>query len=118
MTPFHNPQNESEINYNIAHQKTRHFVEQCIGVLKSRFRSICRQRVLLYSPAKAGGIINACVILHNIMVAEGYPLPNDQDIEENIDPLDENIDEHIEIGQQNIQRIGFETRSRLANTRF
>lgn len=116
MTPYLHPENENHLNYNVSHQKTRHFVEQCIGILKSRFRCICRQRVLLYSPAKVGKIINACATLHNIMVMEGYPLPNNQDILENIDPLDEVVVE--DLGQPQIQRLGVTIRNNLSNTRF
>lgn len=74
FTPVRNATTPQEERYN-AHQKARHPIERCIGVLKSRFRCVCKQRVLMYSPAKAGKIIIACAVLHNIMIQEQYPLP-------------------------------------------
>lgn len=89
------PQNAAEERYNAAHQKTRHTVERCIGVLKSRFRCLCRQRVLMYSPQKAGAIIVSCVVLHNIMINEKYKLPPEAEINDNMD--DDSDDENDDI---------------------
>lgn len=88
FTPIRNPNNQQEERYNVAHQKARHPVERCIGVLKSRFRCLCKQRVLMYSPAKSGKIIIACAVLHNIMMAHNYPLPSEaplQDVEDGVE---------------------------------
>ena len=86
MTPIRH-----EENYNRCHQLARHRVERCIGVLKSRFRCLSRQRILMYSPAKAGAIINSCVILHNILVEKRYAIE-----EIDIDVLDEEVYEDDE----------------------
>ena len=94
MTPIRNPSNASEEAYNRCHQLARHRVERCIGVLKSRFRCLSRQRILMYSPAKAGAIINSCIVLHNILVEKKYPVEEiyiDEEIEENEeDPIADN----------------------------
>ena len=73
MTPIRHAANQQEEAYNKSHQLARHRVERCIGLLKSRFRCLSRQRIVMYSPAKAGAIINSCAVLHNIMVEQKYP---------------------------------------------
>lgn len=50
-------------------------VERCIGLLKARFRCLLRHRVLEYAPEKAGRIVNACAILHNMCVKARVPDP-------------------------------------------
>ncbi|XP_055714404.1 putative nuclease HARBI1 [Phlebotomus papatasi] len=80
MTPVSTPSNPQEERYNVVHKRARATVERCIGVLKSRFRCLSKQRVLLYSPQKAGMIITACCTLHNIMTRENYPLPEESEI--------------------------------------
>lgn len=80
MTPIAHPQNFAEERYNVAHKTARATVERCIGVLKSRFRCLSRQRILMYSPIKSGKIINTCCTLHNIMIQQGYELPSEEDI--------------------------------------
>ena len=60
--------NTPEANYNYAHIRARNCIERCNGVLKGRFRCILQERVLRYSPEKAGNIVNDCAILHNICI--------------------------------------------------
>ncbi|XP_055681261.1 putative nuclease HARBI1 [Lutzomyia longipalpis] len=103
MTPVANPQSPREEAYNRAHKKARCTVERCIGVLKSRFRCLSRQRILMYSPNRAGAIINACSTLHNIMIAEGYPLPSEEEILEEV-VNDENA-EHLQHGETEIDSV-------------
>jgi hypothetical protein len=45
--------------YTRAHISTRNSVERCIGVLKSYFRCLLKDRVLHYDPIFAAGIIRA-----------------------------------------------------------
>lgn len=90
--PLETPITAQEKRYNIAHRRIRNAVERCIGVLKSRFRCLCRQRLLMYSPPRAGNIITACAVLHNIMLEVNYPMPSDEDILDNI--AGENLDIH------------------------
>lgn len=75
MTPFADPApNTPEALYNNAHKITRSTVERCIGVLKTRFRCIMGERKLRYSPEKAGTIMYACAILHNMCIRAGLPI--------------------------------------------
>ena len=92
MTPISNPENESEEAYNQCHKKARSFVERGIGVLKSRFRCLSKQRVLMYSPAKSGAIISACAALHNLLILNDFPLPREENI---IRFMDENVDNEV-----------------------
>ncbi|XP_058981748.1 putative nuclease HARBI1 [Musca domestica] len=78
MTPYRNPSNATERNYNKKHSKTRNVVERCFGVLKNRFRCIIVSRGLHYSPAKATQIINTYCALHNICIFyKNHLLPSD-----------------------------------------
>lgn len=45
--------------------------------------------MLMYTPATAGSIITACVVLHNIMIAVKYPLQLEADIIAEMDDHDE-----------------------------
>lgn len=77
MTPLLEPQaNSPEARYNEWFCNSRSIIEHCNGVLKMRFRCLLKHRVLHYSPEKAGSIINACVILHNICISNNLPLVN------------------------------------------
>ena len=58
-----------ENHYNKAHTAMRNVVERCIGVLKSRFQSLQRNRTLFYNPDRAATIIAACAALHDIALA-------------------------------------------------
>ncbi|KAJ8933289.1 hypothetical protein NQ314_014117 [Rhamnusium bicolor] len=60
--------NAQERSYNEAHMSVRNVVERCIGMLKKRFRSIFKHRVLSYDPYRAAHIIYSCVILHNLCI--------------------------------------------------
>ncbi|GBN64757.1 Putative nuclease HARBI1 [Araneus ventricosus] len=69
MTPISNAdEDSSSARYNDAHTWARNTIERCNGLLKSRFRCCQRSRQLHYSPEKAGLIINACAVLHNICI--------------------------------------------------
>ncbi|KAJ8968733.1 hypothetical protein NQ314_002147, partial [Rhamnusium bicolor] len=68
LTPILRPQNAQERRYNEAHMSVRNVVERCIGVLKQRFRSIFKHRVLNYDPYRAAHIIYSCAILHNLCI--------------------------------------------------
>lgn len=57
---------EDEIKFNEVHSKARSVVERAIGLLKGRFRCLCKQRMLHYKPEVCSKIINACASLHNI----------------------------------------------------
>ena len=67
LTPFMNPQTQSECNYNCAHRKTRVTIERAFGVLKSRFLCLSHKLSgpILFSPKRACAVISACIYLHN-----------------------------------------------------
>lgn len=79
LTPILNAVDGSrEAAYTAKHIKARNCVERCIGVLKGRFRCILKHRTLEYAPVKAGKIINACAILHNMCTMARLPLPAEE----------------------------------------
>lgn len=86
-------------------------------MLKSRFRCLCRQRVLMYSPKTAGSIIVACVVLHNIMIYAKYPLPREEDIAEEISD-DESENENEEYDALPVRNIGNAARTALIREHF
>lgn len=118
FVPIQETENEAENDYNRAHRKARLLVERCIGVLKSRFRCLSRQRMLMYTPATAGSIITACAVLHNIMVAERYPLPLEADIINEMDDHDEEDLLPINYNPANIVNEGNAARNRLIREFF
>ncbi|KAL0811807.1 hypothetical protein ABMA28_009235 [Loxostege sticticalis] len=67
MTPILRAAPDSpEAHYTDLHCSTCNTVERCIGVLKARWRCLLAHRTLHYDPVKAGKIVNACVVLHNM----------------------------------------------------
>lgn len=73
MTPIRNPTSSCEKAYNVAHREAHNCIKQCIGVLKNSFRILGEDNCLRYTPVKCGTIINACAILHNIMIDANIP---------------------------------------------
>lgn len=82
LVPFSRTARQSEINFNTAHCKARNPVERCNGCLKSRFRCMSLDSLLRYEKDFCGQIINCCVIIHNFLVYNKYPVE---------DILDENL---------------------------
>nr|CAI5844547.1 unnamed protein product [Callosobruchus analis] len=69
MTPIRNTlEGTPERKYDDALTLARNCVERCIGVLKTRFRCLLGERILRYSPHKAGMIISSCCVLHNVCI--------------------------------------------------
>ncbi|KAG8236056.1 hypothetical protein J437_LFUL011979 [Ladona fulva] len=76
MTPISNPPPDSpEERYNSHHCRARNCVERCIGVWKAWFRCLRKDRTLHYSPERAGFMINACAVLHNMALHYRVPHP-------------------------------------------
>ncbi|XP_018370949.1 PREDICTED: putative nuclease HARBI1 [Trachymyrmex cornetzi] len=95
LTPFSETQPGTQEEYfNECHSNVRSRVERCIGVLKKRFRCLLRYRTLEYMPEKAGEIINACAVLHNMCIRANLPDPPEP--EEGIMALEGNIN-NIEV---------------------
>ncbi|KAJ8911804.1 hypothetical protein NQ315_014228 [Exocentrus adspersus] len=55
---------------------------------KKRFRCILKERVLKYSPYKAGQIINACCVLHNMCIRGNVPLEEPIEEGNNLDDIE------------------------------
>lgn len=70
------------LRYNNAQTRTRSLIERCNGLLKMRFRCLSKNRVLHYQPVMCSKIINACVVLHNMCIANRVPMPEDDDEDE------------------------------------
>lgn len=68
--PFSAPTTGAERLFNDELSKTRRIVETMFGALKNSFRCLLAHRTLHYSPSKAGDIINACAVLHNVRVSD------------------------------------------------
>uniref|UniRef100_A0A3B4GB47 DDE Tnp4 domain-containing protein n=1 Tax=Pundamilia nyererei TaxID=303518 RepID=A0A3B4GB47_9CICH len=64
LTPYLQPHQGPQLNYNRAHKTTRAVVERGIGQLKRRFHVLHREVQL--RPEKVSKVIIACAILHNI----------------------------------------------------
>jgi len=74
LTPFPEVQPGTQEEYfNRRRSTTRSTVERCIGVMKKRYRCLLRYRTLEYTPEKAGQIINACAVLHNMCIRANLP---------------------------------------------
>lgn len=106
LTPFRSPASSKEEAFNNAHRRTRVRIEQCFGVLKMRFRCLQRYRTLHFAPDRAGNIVTACAVLHNMCIAYNMPEPTeggDEEHEEgNDDPLptDEDSSDEEDRGPQ------------------
>ncbi len=83
MTAVLKPEDQisaSERRFNFSLRKSRFVVENAFGILKSRFR--CLDFIRVHDPKKASLIINACFILHNILMSsrhKTYELPDDDE---------------------------------------
>lgn len=76
FTPLHQPQNEKEIKYNVAHIATRNTVERCFGVWKQRFRCLLRGMTVNLTNAKM--VIVALGVLHNMAIEENDSVPGNK----------------------------------------
>lgn len=83
-TPKLMPISAADNKYNKAHIKTRNVIEQVNGVLKSRFRCLCRKLCTKLNTSTL--IIICCAILHNIALNYNLHLQLDEREEEIILP--------------------------------
>lgn len=111
LTPFSQPYGRQEVKYNKLHASARNTIERAFGVLKSRFRCLSKHRVLHYSPERAVNIINACVILHNILIKTRV-VNDDVLLEEEIAEVEEVESQYL----TNFHREGERVRRRYVNT--
>lgn len=75
MTSIVEASSDAEMLFNLKFTRARTLIECTFGSLKNKLRCLLRHRVLHYTPQKAGLIINACAVLHNIMLGEENPSP-------------------------------------------
>lgn len=76
MTPIDNAVEDSpEGRYNLIQKRARSTVERTFGILKGRWRCLLAARQLHYCPEKAGRIILACCVLHNLCIRAGIDVP-------------------------------------------
>lgn len=78
LTPFNAPnENGPEYRFNLRHASARNVVERCIGVLKTRFRCLLKERSARYEPQFVGRIVNCCSVLHNMCIDNNVPVLED-----------------------------------------
>lgn len=73
LTPISNPADEIDAFFNRIHKTIRSGIERTIALLKGRFRCLLGERKLRYAPVVCAHIVNACVVLHNILVSNNVP---------------------------------------------
>lgn len=110
MTPFALAEADSpEARYNLAFRKAHALIEQCLAYLKMVFRCLHRNRTLHYSPRRAGKIVAACAILHNIRISRN---------EHHEDDLDDEEDEDIMCDIDDVVRQGQDMRESIIQSNF
>lgn len=93
-TPVPNPRDAADSAYNVAHRRTRCYVEQAFGILKARFRvlhSECRLQ-----PEKLCKVATACAVLHNIATDDRIEMePEEFDEDDDNPTAPEAFTQHI-----------------------
>ena len=84
LTPYSQPQSQSEEQFNHAHKSTRCIIERTFGYLKRRFHVLHSE--IRMSPERACTIIVACFVLHNIAVK--FREPESDDINISVEDFD------------------------------
>lgn len=79
--------NTPEARFNDAHRHCRNIIEKLNGVLKGRFRCLKRDRTLHYMPNKAGCIVYASAVLHNICILRNIELEEELIAQEEIEDV-------------------------------
>ena len=75
MVPFVDCETPAQERHNVSHKRTRNKVERSIGVLKSRFRCLCKEcgGSILFDKTSACEIIVSCIVLHNYCMDRNFP---------------------------------------------
>ena len=83
MIPFENPVKPDEVAFNRAHKKSRCTIERGVGILKSRFRCLCKQSggAIAFDVHRTCRIIASCIVLHNYCRDRNIAIEIDEDIE-------------------------------------
>lgn len=74
LKPYDNPSTQAEKEFNVRLRRLRSLIERAIGLLKVRFRCLLGERKLRYDPLTCGHIIYSCVVLHNFLLDNDYPI--------------------------------------------
>lgn len=103
LTPFLNPGNQAEENYNRIHKTTRCTIERSFGQLKKRFH--CMGSILRIRLDRIPSTIIVCCILHNL--AKSFNDPEFPfEIEENVEDIVEYDEHHFEGNEAYLRRLG------------
>ena len=120
MTPYRTASTRAMERYNVAHKTTRCMVERCIGILKSRFRCLSSHRILCFDPVTAGNVINACIVLHNVLTNANVPVEIDETEQAGAGNIrqPENIAPNLFENDNNILREGQRIRQNIIEAHF
>ncbi|XP_049893663.1 putative nuclease HARBI1 [Epinephelus moara] len=116
LTPYLQPHQGPQLNYNRAHKRTRAVVERGIGQMKRRFH-VLHGEVRL-TPDKVCKVIVACAILHNICKARQIAEPLEGDGDEESDDDGGGGEENIDFPQGNLAQSGLSYRGHFTNLHF
>ena len=120
MTPYNNPSNSKERQYNFAHSSTRSTVERCIGVAKQRWH--CLRCGLRLEPSKACKVIVVCFMLHNRARRQHIPDPpsdsESSDSDSDAGDSDDDTANHSSVTERAKLAAGKSIRSRITNECF
>ncbi|XP_064464165.1 putative nuclease HARBI1 [Ornithodoros turicata] len=108
MTPFLQPRDRPQANYNTSHSTTRAVVERTIGQLKRRFH--CLHSELRVATRHCCPIITACCVLHNIAKQFG------SEVRES--PRDSDDDDPVMVPRYEGQQDGFLYRNAIVRQHF
>lgn len=77
----------AETSYNVSHKKARCKVERSIGILKSRFRCLCKKTGggIQFNDDTCCKIVMSCIILHNYCRDRNFPFDVAPDIKQLIE---------------------------------
>ena len=124
MIPFLECTNSAEEVFNKCHKRSRSVVERAIGVLKSRFRCLCKQSggAIRFDETTACLIFISCVVLHNYCIDRNFPSPIAPDVQQRLDEERywQEKTANTRVTQSESQRIarGFEARHALVEEHF
>jgi hypothetical protein len=107
MTPYLEPETQSQRRFNRAHRVTRSLIERTFGVLKRRFYVLHGQ--VRMCPERVCVIVVACCVLHNIAIDYNEPLHEEEE-----EPL---VEENINIPYNGVN-TGAAVRNHIAATYF
>lgn len=106
LTPSPNAEPGSRAEkYNVAHKRARDVARRTFGALQRRFRCLhSKHRALHYAPKKAGTIVYACMVLHNICMLRKMPLPVGDDDDETEDNPDGVAAEYVVLDMDEVNK--------------